>query len=175
MLSTDDLIELEDAVKEFLDEHLTEVLVRLNRTGELESFLKLMQQEVLLYKEIEYQVYSTGKVIVIGQSEVKPEVFYAVAKKIGLPKERLELYLNYEDAKNLNFKKLQWQPQYAAIMVGPMPHSGEEKGEHGSIIAALETTEGYPPVVRLGSNELKITKSNFRSKLQEMKENGVVV
>ncbi len=174
MLSTEDLLELEDAVREYLDEHLTETLVRLNRTGELDSFLKLMRREDLLYKEIGYRVYSTGKVIVIGQSEVKQDVFYAVAKKLGLTKERLELYLDYKDVKNLNLKKLQWQPQYAVIMVGPMPHSGEEKGEHGSIIAALEGTEGYPPVVRLGSNELKITKSNFRNKLQEMMADGVI-
>lgn len=51
-----------------------------------------------------------------------------------------------------------------------MPHSGSEKGDSGSIIAALESEAGYPPVVRLSSSGLKITKSGFWAKLMEMKE-----
>lgn len=170
MLGTGELVELEDAIKENLEEHLTETLARLNRTGQLESFLRLLKLEALLDKKSEYQSYKTGKIVVIGQTEVKPDVFYAISKKLGIDKERLELYLDYKTAKNFNFRKLQWQPTYSLIMVGPMPHSGEEKGGFGSIIAAVEQTDGYPPVVRLGTNELKITKSNFRSKLQEMLE-----
>lgn len=54
------------------------------------------------------------------------------------------------------------------IMVGPMPHSGTSKGDSGSVIAKIESTEGYPPVVRLGTNGLKITKTDFRNKLKEM-------
>lgn len=42
------------------------------------------------------------------------------------------------------------------------------KGDYGSVISALESEDGYPPVVRLGSNGLKITKSDFRAKLEEM-------
>ena len=38
----------------------------------------------------------------------------------------------------------------------------------GSVIAKIESTEGYPPVVRLGTNGLKITKTDFRNKLKEM-------
>jgi len=53
---------------------------------------------------------------------------------------------------------------------GPMPHSGSEKGDSGSIIAALESEAGCPPVVRLSSSGLKITKSGFGAKLMEMKE-----
>ena len=51
-----------------------------------------------------------------------------------------------------------------------MPHSGSGKGDYSSVISAIEAEEGYPPVVRLGSNGLKITKSDFRSKLTEMIE-----
>jgi len=65
---------------------------------------------------------------------------------------------------------MQWQPTYSLIMVGPMPHSGSAKGDYSNIISALESEDGYPPVVRLGSNGLKITKSDFKSKLIEMVE-----
>ena len=70
--------------------------------------------------------------------------------------------------KTFNFKKMYYKPQYALVMVGPMPHSGVGKGDSGSIVAALENDEGYPPVVRLGSNGLKITKTDFKNKLDEM-------
>lgn len=80
------------------------------------------------------------------------------------------MYLEYEDAKKFNFQKMQWQLTYSLLMVGPMPHSGSGKGDYGSIISALELEDGYPPVVRLESNGLKITKSDFRAKLSEMIE-----
>ena len=93
-----------------------------------------------------------------------------VAKKLGIDKKRFEFYLDYEDAKTFNFRKMQWQPSYSLIMVGPMPHSGAGKGYGSSIISTLENEDGYPPVVRLGSNSLKITKSDFKAKLEEMIE-----
>ena len=106
----------------------------------------------------------------IGQSDVKAEVLLSIAKKLGLDKSRFELHLDYDDAKNFNFRKTQWQPSYSLIMVGPMPHSGFGKGDYSSIISAIESEDGYPPVVRLGSNGLKISKTDFRAKLEEMME-----
>lgn len=126
--------------------------------------------EHLLQKESGYEVYKTGKIVVIGQSDVKVEALLSVAKQLGLDKNRFELHLEYEDAKTFNFRKMQWQPTYSLLMVGPMPHSGSGKGDYSSVISAIEDEEGYPPVVRLGSNGLKITKSDFRSKLTEMIE-----
>lgn len=91
----------------------------------------------------------------IGRSDVKAEVLLSIAKSLGLSKDRFELYLDYEDGKTFDFEKAHWKPQYALIMVGPMPHSGASKGDSGSVIAKIESTEGYPPVVRLGANGLK--------------------
>ena len=168
MLDVEELLELEDNIRQELDDHLPGALSMLNRTGELEIFLKMLGMEHLLQKQSDYQVYTTGKIIVIGQSDVKANVLLSIAKRLGLDKNRFELYLDYEDAKTFNFKKLYYKPQYALVMVGPMPHSGVGKGDSGSIIAALENDEGYPPVVRLGSNGLKITKTDFKNKLDEM-------
>lgn len=113
-------------------------------------------------------MYKTGKIVVISYSDVKSEVLLSIAKQLGLDKNRFELHLGYDDAKTFNFHKMQWQSIYSLLMVGPMPHSGSSKGDYGSIISALEAGEGYPPVVRLGSNGLKITKSDFKSKLEKM-------
>ena len=163
MLDVEELLELEDNIRKELDDHLPAALSMLNRTGELEAFLKMLGMEDLLQSKPLYQVYKTGKIIVIGRSDVKAEVLLSIAKSLGLSKERFELHLDYEDGKTFDFEKT-----YALIMVGPMPHSGTGKGDSGSIIAKIESTEGYPPVVRLGTNGLKITKTDFRNKLKEM-------
>lgn len=168
MLNVEELFELEENIKKELDDHLIAALSRMNRSGQLEEFLRLLGMEHLLQKESGYEVYKTGKIIVIGQSDVKSDILLSIAKQLGLDKNRFELYLDYEDAKSFNFRKVQWKPTYSLLMVGPMPHSGSGKGDYGSIISALESEDGYPPVVRLGSNGLKITKSDFKSKLEEM-------
>ena len=168
MLDVEALLELEDNIRKELDDHLPAALSMLNRTGELETFLKMLGMEDLLQSKPLYQVYKTGKIIVIGRSDVKAKVLLSIAKSLGLSKDRFELYLDYEDGKTFDFEKAHWKPQYALIMVGPMPHSGVSKGNSGSVIAKIESTEGYPPVVRLGANGLKITKTDFRNKLKEM-------
>ena len=55
-------------------------------------------------------------------------------------------------------------------MVGPAPHSTHEKGNSGSIISEMEShPDMYPRVIRLGSSGgLKITKSDFREKLEQL-------
>ena len=98
MLNVEELFELEENIKEELDDHLTAALSRMNRSGQLEDFLRLLGMEHLLHKESEYEVYKTGKIVVIGQSDVKPEVLLSIAKQLGLDKKRFELYLEYEDA-----------------------------------------------------------------------------
>lgn len=167
MLSVEELMELEDSIREELNENLTAALTRMNRSGDLEVFLQLLGMEHLIRQGSGYKVLKNGKIVVVGQSDIKAKELLSIAGKLGLEKGRFELHLSYEDAKSYNFRKLQWQPTYSLVMVGPMPHSGSGKGNYSSIISALESEEGYPPVVRLGSNGLKITKSDFKMKLEE--------
>ena len=168
MLNVEELFGLEEELKEELAQHLTEILVKLNRTGRLHDLLDLLEMESLINPDTGYQPYKAGKIIVIGQSDAKEEALLSIASNLGISKNRLEFHLEYVDAEKYNFRKMQWQPSYSVILVGPMPHSGVSKGDFGSVISALENEEGYPPVVRLGSNGLKITKSDFRTKLQDL-------
>lgn len=108
MLNVEELFELEDSIREELDDHLTAALAKLNRSGQLEELLQLLGMESLLEKDSEYQVYKTGKIIIIGQSDVKADVLLSIAKKLGVDKNRFEMYLDYEDAKTFNFRKMQW-------------------------------------------------------------------
>ena len=49
------------------------------------------------------------------------------------------------------------------------------KENASSIISAMEGKAGYPPVVRLGTNGLKISKTDFKNKLQESIDTGKIV
>ena len=174
MLGYEELLELEESLREELDENWTAVLTRLNRTSQIEELLSLLGLEHLLTADTGYQVYKTGKIIVIGQSDVKVDALLAIGKTLGIEKSRFEFHLDYDDGKKFDFRKIQWNPSYSVILVGPMGHSGKSKGEHGSVISAIENEDGYPPVIRLGQSGLKITKSDFKKKLQELKATGKV-
>lgn len=164
MLDINDLLELEAIIRDNLEERLEEILINLNRKGQLKEFLCLLGMGDLLGVRNE-EFIKDGKIIVIGQSNVEREKLVAVAKDLGIEKDRFEFYLNYEDAKTFDFKKTQWSTKYSCILVGQMPHSGYSKGNYSGMITALESDEGYPPVVRMGTNGLKITKSSFRKTL----------
>ena len=174
MLGTEELFELEEELREEINENLTGILCRLNRTGQLEEFLKLAGYENLLESDSKYRVYRNGKIIVLGQSDVRADVLMMTANKMGIAKNRLELYLDYEDGKKFDIKKLEYNPKYSAVLVGPMGHSGVGKGDYGSVISAMESKNGYPPVIKLGGGSLKITKSNFKNTLTELLYNKVI-
>lgn len=165
MLDIEALFELEETLKDELNNHLEEILVKLNRTDKLEDFLRLIGMQELLGLDDSSETFNDGQIIVIGNSEVDKEKLCAVAKNMGFNRDRFEFYLDYEDAKKFDFKKTQWSTKYSCILVGPMPHSGIAKGDYSSVIVALENEQGYPPVVRMGTNGLKISKSSFRQTL----------
>lgn len=165
MLDIVEIQELESVLRNELNEHLEQILIKLNHSGQLVDFLKLINMSSLLGDSYGNNVPQDGKIVVIGQSDTTKERLIAVTKKLGLDKNRFEFYLEYEDAKSFNFGKMQWSDKYSAVLVGPMPHSGTSKGDYGSVISAMEQQEGYPPVVRMGNDELKITKNSFEKAL----------
>ncbi len=164
MLDTERLEEIVDAV--------TEKIYLANRTGELESLLSnwglsTLIKNVAPSSDDFYDTYKDGKIVVIGASQVKEHDLLGIVKSLGLDKKRFEFCLDYEKIKNYQFSKMQYNLNYRLVIVGPMPHSTTGKGESRSTISELENGNGYPKVVRLGSNELKITKTNFKQALQE--------
>lgn len=83
--------------------------------------------------------------------------------------------MEYKDIEKLKITDFKCNLKYSLIMVGPMPHSGVGKENASSIISAMEGKAGYPPVVRLGTNGLKISKTDFKNKLQESIDTGKIV
>lgn len=176
VLDITELAELEDVLLAELNERMTEILSKLNRSEQIEELLALLGMSDLLKQDDGYRPYTKGKIVVIGESKAKLNTLLAIVKTMGLDKNRFEWYLEYEDAKTFDFNKMQYNPNYSLVMVGPMPHSGHGKGDSGSMIANLEKQSGFPPVVRLGnSNGLKITKSEFEAKLVQALENRMIV
>lgn len=164
MLSSDRLEEIIDTV--------TAKISLANRMGELESLLESWGLQELIESESQgsdsfYDTHKDGQIIVLGDSQVKEHDLLGIIKSLGLDKDRFEFHLDYKDAVNYPFSKLQYNPNYRLVLVGPMPHSTSGKGESSSAIAEMENGTGYPKVIRLGTNELKITKTNFKKALQE--------
>ena len=143
----------------------------LNRTGQLNSLLNMLG---IVSSDSVSLPNKRGKIVIVGDSEISKQQLEGIAKECGIAKNRLEFCLDYYEAKRFNFRKLQYNENYSAVLVGPMPHSTWGKDDFSSVLSALEKSDGYPPVSRLGSNCLKITKSNFKSILMGLLNKGVL-
>lgn len=158
MLDTEELDELLDKINE--------MVLLANRSGNLEQLLQRIGLQEYAQSHNKYDTYKSGKIVVVGDSEIKSNVLFAVAKELGIEKDRFELCLDYETAQKYQYKKLQYSPCYRVIMFGPVPHSSKGKFDSSSVITEIEHNEGYPRLIRLASNNsMKITKSNFKEAL----------
>ena len=155
---------------------ITTLICNANRAGNLDSLLESMGLANLLKADKpEFESYKDGKIVVIGQTEVKKDVLKSIAKSIGIDKNRLEFCLDYQETKSYNYRKLQYSPDYRVVLFGPVPHKTEGTGESSSIIVELEKNEAYPRVERLmAGGKLKITKTSFRQALEELIEEGYI-
>lgn len=146
-----------------------------NRVGTLEDYLKKIgvYDELYGYDEL-VTSYPYGKILVIGDSRVRQKHFIGILKSLGIEESRVEFVLNYDEVKKYRFERLK-NSEYRVIIAGPMPHSIEGKGDYSSILERIKDDEEYPRVVELrSSNELKITKENFRSALESLLEEGYI-
>lgn len=163
-------MDLEEVLRPELEERLTEILTKLNRNDMLQSFLDMIGlSDLLSIPNNQYKPYATGRIVILGAGELNPDIIKAIFKDNGIDKSRLELVMDYEEIKHFNCKKMQWNESYSLVLAGPMPHSGAGKGDHGSILSAIEQETGYPPVIRLGDNGLKISKTMLKRAIQDAK------
>ena len=90
MLDIEEIDELLDKIKD--------IVLEANRRGDLEQLLEKIGLQEYAQSPNQYDSYKNGKIVVIGDSEIKPNVLLAVAKEMGINKERFELCLDYESA-----------------------------------------------------------------------------
>lgn len=156
-------------------ENWNEVIVRLNRTTELNSFLTLIGNSNLVPSYRTHPINKRGKILIIGDAKQSVNDIEKVCKEeYGITKNRLELVLEY--TKKYDFKKLQYNTNYTAILVGPLPHKTVGQCNGSSIIVEMEKGEGYPPIIRLvnSQNELHISKNNIRQAMKTLVESGLI-
>lgn len=148
----------------------SEIIIASKR-GNLENYLTSIGMSDLISifsKTTLFEPLPNAKIIMFGDSQISEVEIYGIAKSFNIPKDKLELHLGYEEAKSYDFRKLQYNPNYKLILIGPVPHSVEGKGSYSSIITVMESEEGYPKVIRMNNGHgLKITKSGFKSVIEE--------
>lgn len=160
MLGIDEL----DEILEIIREKVTIA----NRNGTLTQLLKTLEIEYQEGTKYEYETYKVGKIVVIGDNGIGRDKLKGVAKSLGVDSNRFE-FVSFSESVKYDYKKLQYAPKYRVIMFGAVPHSTSGKGDSSSVITNLEKEDGYPRVIRLISNNaIKITKSNFKEKLEEL-------
>ena len=171
----EELEQIEEILRLKLQEDLVGILSKLNREEKLEEFCRMIGiEEALGKKERLYQSLKSGIIVVVGESQIPEKIMQGILKKFGISKDRLECHLGYHEAKSFAYRKLQFQPKYSLILVGSMGHKAENIGDHSSAISMMEHEEGYPPVIRLGCNELKITKSSFQEAIEKALSKGLL-
>ncbi len=171
-LEYEELSELQAEIQSHLQENLRSVLINLNRLGKLSVFLEMIEAPHLLKSGPNYETHPNGRIIVVGQTQVNENDLKKAAKWLRINPERFDFYLKYDRIPDLSH--IRYHAGYAAILAGPVPHSIEGKGNYSSAITAWEHDSGYPPVIRMGQNKLKITKSTFQRALQKLLDNGVI-
>lgn len=166
MVDVSALFESKDDIQSFINENFVSILTTLNRSERLDDFFEMIGMPNPFNRERVWKPSKHGKVVVLGQSSISKTDMLVSAGKMGFDKSRFEFHLNYDEMKNMRIDNYKYKDCYCAILAGPMPHSGTGKGDFSSIITALENEEGYPHVIRMGENGLKITKSGFKKALQ---------
>lgn len=81
--------ELEDIIKKVKDS-IDGIITLANRNGNLDELLNYMGLASLLHKKSAYETEKNGKIVVIGQSEVKKRILVGIINKLGLDKNRFE-------------------------------------------------------------------------------------
>lgn len=104
-----------------------------------------------------------GNIYIIGDLQIKEHVIYQIFKELNIDKSRVHIVNEYERLKTYNFNRFQYDMQTRIIFLGPMPHSTSGKGKYSSTVAKMESEDGYPKIVKLGTEgTLKVTKTNLR-------------
>ena len=163
-----------DEIQEILEEVQKKIFLA-NRSGDLDALLLKWELTDFIIQNNKNESYKSGKIVVIGGTEIKESVLISICKEFGIGKDRLEFCLDYDQAQKYNYRKLQYNSDYSVVLFGPVPHSARYRGDSESIIAELESQSGYPQVFRLmAGEELKITKSNFKSAIQNLLQNNII-
>lgn len=165
MLEKLDYKELELLIEE-VSQKVREDIIIANRSGNLEEILK--KYDYVEEQEKWYSYPNTSKMIVIGSIEVKEKEVLGCMKAVGIDKNRVEFYTDYEKLTNMNFSFLRNNFNYSDILVCAMPHKISGIGEYASLISMIESNpKEFPTLTKITdeSGNLKFSNSAFKKAL----------
>lgn len=162
-----DYKELEILIEE-ITRKVREDMITANRCGTLEEILKKYN-----YTEDEERWYSypnTSRIIVIGSIEAKEKEVIGCLKNVGIDKNRVEFYTDYEKLPNINFGFLRNNSNYSDILVCALPHKMMGIGDNASFISMIENNfNEFPTLTKITdeSGNLKYSNSAFKKALKK--------
>lgn len=112
---------------------------------------------------------SHRKVLVMGASRVSVDRLRSITRNAGYNVDWFEYRLDYEKLDKRSIGRLR-NSSYSAVIVGPMHHSIEGKGDASSAIKRMkDNPDCYPPVIEArDANGLKITQNSYKAALREL-------
>ncbi|MDR1775855.1 MAG: hypothetical protein LBS17_05380 [Actinomycetes bacterium] len=121
------------------------------------------------FDDLTIELQRNQKILIIGESRVKPNDVCGIAKTFGLKKTDIEIFGDYEKLTNFDVSKLQWSNKYGGIIIGPVPHKMAGIEDASSLVTKL-AEEGFPYSVdaRTLNGELKLTKSSLKEAFRNL-------
>lgn len=141
-----------------------------NRNDEMDEIL---DKYGIIFEEEERMPINTRtyRILVIGELAGNKKDYLVAAKRIGINPDNLE-FLDYNEAKRIDARRLEYSNVYSDIIYGPAPHKITEMGDTSSLLALIERNPmKYPRLIRSKTNSsetrLKITISGFKEYLKQ--------
>lgn len=154
--------EIEIVIQQMTNRLKKEIMLA-NITGELENVLKkygYIQEENSCF----YYDRKNAKIIVIGEIQTKEKEVIGCLKSVGIDKNRVEFYSDYNKLKNTNFNFLRNNANYSDILVCAMPHKMAGIDGYNSFVSMVEDNENeFPHLTRIG--KMKYSNSAFKEAL----------
>lgn len=113
----------------------------------------------------------THRILVIGELAGNKKDYQMAAKKMDIDPDNIE-FMDYEESKRIDARRLEYSNDYSDIIYGPTPHKISEMGDTSSLLALIEQNPmRYPRLIRSKTNStdgrLKISVSGFKDYLKK--------
>ena len=159
-----------DEMKLLNEEVINEItanLYRANISGTLEEYLKKIDfksEETITSCDCPVN----PKLIIIGQINIKKQDYEKCLKQLGLDKNKVDIYDDYDKLPGKSFAFLENSMKYSDILVAAMPHSMSDINGFPSLISKVEHEQKkYPLLTKIQNKagKMKFTLSALRDAL----------
>lgn len=141
-----------------------------SKNGEMDELMD--KYGVVLEEEERLPINTrTHRILVIGELAGNKKDYQIAAKKLDINPDNIE-FMDYEESRRLDARRLEYSNDYSDIIYGPTPHKTNEMGDTSSLLALIENNPmRYPRLIRSKANsidrKLKITISGFKEYLKK--------